>query len=76
MMANKIIDGKVVCMATHPKMPNHSGHARGRAKHLVKEGQLTVCNMKVDTLVKDYEIISKFCKICFKEFLASRNQSN
>jgi len=71
-MANKIIDGKIVCMATHPKMPNRSGHSRGRAKHLVKGDGLTICNMMVDELVKDHHIITKFCKICFKDFLASR----
>ena len=60
------------CKVTHPKMPNHDSHARGRSVHIVKEGtKLSICNMLVSGIAKtDNEIFiylcKKRCKICFK----------
>jgi len=64
-MANEI---KMV-MATHPKMPNHSGNARGRKVHATKDGKITICNMMVEKshhAYHDLEFRTK-CKICFKQ---------
>lgn len=61
--------GHTVCTATHPNMPNHSGHSRGRKLHLMKTDGLTFCNMKVDQLApRDYRhysmTINGACKNC------------
>ena len=61
--------GHTVCTATHPDMPNHSGHSRGRKLHLMKTNEKTFCNMKVDELAPtDYRFYSMTlngtCKNC------------
>lgn len=64
------VDEKIICMATHPMQPNHSGHARGRSMHLSADNQKTVCNMKFDTALNKVSIPTrKPCKICFKPLL-------
>jgi hypothetical protein len=63
-------DGLFVCMATHPKMPNLSGHARGRKRHLTADRKSTVCNMLVDQLfdknTERYQYSHSECKTCFR----------
>ena len=66
--------GHTVCTATHPKMPNHSGHSRGRKLHLMKSMELTLCNMKVDELApNDYRFYSMTqngtCKVCLSKVI-------
>ena len=63
------MSGHTVCTATHPDMPNHSGHSRGRKLHLMKTEEKTFCNMKVDQLApSDYRFYSMTqngtCKNC------------
>lgn len=59
----------MLCMATHPKMPNTSGHARGRVAHTSKDGIKTICNMLVDGEMRnDWFIKSKRkCQVCFRQ---------
>lgn len=64
------IEGMTVCTATHPKMPNYSGHSRGRKTHLTKDGKKTVCNMLVDIYVPNNDrnwsyVWNGFCQTCF-----------
>jgi len=63
------LKGQTVCSATHPDMPNHSGHSRGRKLHLLKTKEETFCNMLVDQLAPtDYRYYSMtgngVCKNC------------
>lgn len=68
---NYTLSGMAMCMATHPTMPNRSGHARGRKLHLTKDGKKSLCNMLVDGYFKQDNWISRDqCKICFKEFIS------
>lgn len=64
-----VMNGHTVCTATHPTMPNHLGHSRGRKLHLMKTIEKTFCNMKVDELAPaDYRFYSTTsngtCKNC------------
>lgn len=66
-----VINGKPVCMATHPKTPNRSGHSRGRKVHLAKNETHTVCNMLVDGYIPASDLnwqpmYNGKCKVCFK----------
>lgn len=61
--------GHTVCTATHPMMPNNSGHSRGRKIHLMKTMEKTFCNMQIDQLAPtDYKFYSMTsngtCKSC------------
>lgn len=65
------LKGKAVCTATHPQMPNHSGHSRGRKIHLAKDEKFTVCNMLIDQYIplstQNYTMVSNGkCGNCFK----------
>ena len=59
-----------LCWATHPKQPNRSGTARGRAIHLrLGSSKISLCNMKFDARVdmvnKMYGPPSgKYCRSC------------
>lgn len=66
-----VIEGEIVCSATHPMKPNYDGNSRGRKSHAAKDGSKTICNMLIDEYApssdKFYSIISNGkCKICFK----------
>lgn len=66
------IEGKLVCTATHPGMPNFSGHSRGRKIHLAKSDKLTICNMRVDGYIPNDNrncstVGNGCCKICFRD---------
>lgn len=69
--------GHTVCTATHPDIPNHSGHSRGRKIHLVKTLEKTFCNMKVDEFApKDYRFYSMTsngtCKSCLNAIKSTK----
>lgn len=63
-------EGNIYCMATHPVTPSMSRGKRGRAIHLVKEENKTMCNMLVTEIVElgwlkiSYQ---KYCRVCFPE---------
>ena len=64
------VEGRGVCMATHPDKPNWSGHSRGRKIHLAKDKKYTICNMLVDGYIPDRDrnwapVSNGRCKICF-----------
>ena len=66
-----LINGKKVCTATHPDMPNFSGHSRGRKVHLAKDDKMTICNMLIDKYIPNDDIAwqpvhNGKCKNCFK----------
>ncbi len=47
-------DGEyTLCWATHPKMPNRSGHSRSRTHHLTLDRKVTLCKMKFDAVGKE-----------------------
>lgn len=65
------IKGKAVCTATHPQMPNNSGHSRGRKIHLQKTETMTICNMLIDGFIpsssQNWSVVTNGkCKVCFK----------
>lgn len=65
------IKGVPVCTATHPDMPNYSGHSRGRKLHLAKNEERTICNMLIDTYMPSGDTNWSMthngkCKNCFK----------
>jgi len=72
-----IVDGKRVCIATHPDSPNFDGKSRGRKIHLAKDMQSTVCNLLVTEFVPERDrnwscVMNGECIPCF---IKSNNKS-
>ena len=67
--------GLILCIATHPKTPNLSGHARGRRPHLIADIQRfsyhhTVCGMLVERNLESGTTfaLNKVCGGCRQQF--------